>query len=114
MNEEDAQTAALQEYFDGNTPAGYGAAFRAGWDAGKRWGATEVPGWTTLIDERDRLNRLVDTLSRALMRYQDAGAASDPHRPCQCGREVFMSRDGTRRCPGCEYMEAETCDCVPV
>lgn len=33
--EEDAQTAALQEYFDGNKPAGYGASFRAGWDAGR-------------------------------------------------------------------------------
>jgi hypothetical protein len=29
MNEEDAQTAALQEYFDSDKPAGYGAAFRA-------------------------------------------------------------------------------------
>ena len=35
--EEDAQTAALQEYFDSHQPAGYGASFRAGWDAGKRW-----------------------------------------------------------------------------
>lgn len=35
MNEEDAQTAALQEYFDSNTPAGYGASFRAGWTAGR-------------------------------------------------------------------------------
>jgi hypothetical protein len=37
MNEEDAQTAALQEYFEDNRPAGYGAAFRAGWDAGRRY-----------------------------------------------------------------------------
>ena len=35
MNEEDAQTAALQEYFDSNAPAGYGASFRAGWSAGR-------------------------------------------------------------------------------
>lgn len=35
MTEEDAQTAALQEYFDSSTPAGYGASFRAGWNAGR-------------------------------------------------------------------------------
>jgi hypothetical protein len=112
MNEDDAQTAALQEYFDSNTPAGYGASFRAGWQAGRIY---EVGVCTHALGaEVQRLNTLVSTLSRALMRYQDAEAASDPHRPCQCGREVFMSRDGTRRCPGCEYMAAETCDCVPV
>jgi hypothetical protein len=60
MNEEDAQTAALQEYFDSNTPAGYGASFRAGWEAGRLYGATHAPGWTTLIDQRDRLERLLD------------------------------------------------------
>lgn len=63
--------------------------------------------------EIKRLNTLVETLSRALLRYQDEEAESDPGRPCQCGREVFISRDGTRRCPGCEYMEASTCDCAP-
>ena len=36
MNEEDVQTTALQEYFDSNAPAGYGAAFRAGWAAAKK------------------------------------------------------------------------------
>ena len=35
MNDEDAQTAALQEYFDSNKPAGYGASFRAGWNAAR-------------------------------------------------------------------------------
>lgn len=44
MNEEDAQTAALQEYFDSDTPAGYGASFRAGWAAGRTWAS-----WATRI-----------------------------------------------------------------
>jgi hypothetical protein len=34
-DDEDAQTAALQEYFDSNKPAGYGASFRAGWNAAR-------------------------------------------------------------------------------
>lgn len=42
--EEDAQTAALQEYFDSDTPAGYGASFRAGWAAGRTWAS-----WATRI-----------------------------------------------------------------
>jgi DNA-directed RNA polymerase subunit RPC12/RpoP len=42
--EEDAQTAALQEYFDSDTPAGYGASFRAGWAAGRAWAS-----WATRI-----------------------------------------------------------------
>ncbi len=33
MNEEDAQTAALQEYFDNYAPASSEASFRAGWQA---------------------------------------------------------------------------------
>jgi DNA-directed RNA polymerase subunit RPC12/RpoP len=42
--EEDAQKAALQEYFDSDTPAGYGASFRAGWAAGRTWAS-----WATRI-----------------------------------------------------------------
>jgi hypothetical protein len=41
MDEEDAQTAALQVYFEDNRPAGYGASFRAGWDAGRDYAARE-------------------------------------------------------------------------
>jgi hypothetical protein len=43
MNEDDAVRAALQEYYEDNRPAGYGAAFRAGWEAHKQWAATPIP-----------------------------------------------------------------------
>jgi hypothetical protein len=82
--EEDAQTAALQEYFDSNTPAGYGASFRAGWEAGRGFERREQIEPTRAVYEQgvrvvqaekdaeiERLNRLVDTISRALARYQD-------------------------------------------
>lgn len=33
---------------------------------------------------------------------------------CRCGRPAFYSfRSPSPRCPGCEYMASETCDCAP-
>ncbi len=58
--------------------------------------------------EIDRLNRLVDTLSRALVRYQDEEIK--PER-CSCGRPLLFPGDADPWCEGCT-MSASTCDCV--
>lgn len=34
---------------------------------------------------------------------------------CRCGRPIFYATGNpTPYCPGCEYMNAATCDCSPV
>jgi hypothetical protein len=66
-----------------------------------------------LTKEIDRLNRLVETLSRGLARYQEEEDVGPEF--CRCGRPAFYGVDSIDpRCPGCEYMAAETCDCTPV
>ena len=69
--------------------------------------------------EVDRLNRLVDTLSRGLARYQDEEVGPEL---CRCGRPaVYLNRrvgseikpDPTPYCEACEYGPCATCDCVP-
>ena len=52
--EEDAQTAALQEYFEDNTPAGYGAAFRAGWKAGRVYEVGICPNCPPIFERRQQ------------------------------------------------------------
>lgn len=64
-DEEDAQTAALQEYYDSNRPAGYGASFRAGWDAGRDWLSKQAQPATD-DDVRAAATRLRDALERIL------------------------------------------------
>lgn len=32
---------------------------------------------------------------------------------CRCGRPAYLgASDGVPRCPACEYLPCETCDCV--
>ncbi len=57
--EEDAQTAALQTYFEDNTPAGYGASFRAGWREGRIYEAGSCTHGGDYIELRGALTQIV-------------------------------------------------------
>lgn len=42
------------------------------------------------------------------------GRTAEQITTCRCGRPAYLgASDGVPRCPACEYLPCETCDCVP-